>query len=156
MGKLPGLFPVLLVFSFLFFLFTSRASAQPTCDRCGQCVGNPEPNDYDACVQCVYSGNTDNSPVQGKYWTVIGCIETTPGGFTQKILRFVTETAGGVVFIVLLYGSFLVLTSAGDPEQLDRGKSLIRSGILALLLIIFSIFILLFIGVTILKLPGFG
>jgi hypothetical protein len=167
MGNLPRAFLVLFIFTFSFLLFTLQVNAQQlTCDLCGYCVGNPVPNDYAECLECMYGYTlvpgvtppiTDlGLAVEGKYWTVIGCIETAPGQFTQKILQFVTAIAGGIMFIVLLYGSFLVLTSAGDPGQLDRGKSLIRSGVIALLLILFAVFILRFIGFTILRIPGFG
>ena len=149
-----------------FILHTPTVYAQPSCDRCGYCVGNDIPQDYYSCVSCVYDVDLDESvappapidapAVAGKNWTVISCISTDPAEFTQTILRFVTTIAGGIIFIVLLYGSFLVLTSAGDPQQLGRGKSMIKSGIIALILIIFSVFILQFIGFELLRIPGFG
>jgi hypothetical protein len=174
MGNLPKLFCchaefvsasiVLLITIFCLFV-PEIVNAQLTCDQCGYCVGNSVPNDYAGCLECMYDYTLapDITPpvtdlglaVEGKYWTVIGCIESSPGQFTQKLLQFVTAVSGGIMFIILLYGSFLVLTSAGDPGQLDRGKSLIRSGIIALLLILFAVFILRFVGFTILKIPGF-
>ena len=142
----------------------SDVRAQPACDLCGFCQGGDAPTEYSECLQCLYEYNLDPAaslpvtlpnPVKDKSWTVIGCVETTPGGFVVKALQFVTTVSGGIMFVVLLYGSFLVLTSAGDPVQLTKGKSLIRSGIVALLLILFSVLILRFIGVTLLKIPGF-
>ena len=48
-----------------------------------------------------------------------------------------------------------MMTSAGNPEQLNAGKELIGSSIAGLLLVVFSVFILQFIGVNILGIPGF-
>lgn len=149
--KLLLVFVLFLVFC---FMFPVHVNAQTTCDLCGKCEGAVEPFDYDDCLACIYdsSGNLKS----GVSWTVLGCVPTTPSGFTQTVLRFVSAIAGGISFIVFLYGSFKVLTSSGDPEQIASGKSLIASSIIAVLLIIFSVFILRFIGVELLKIPEFG
>src|SRR3989344_4707194 len=147
MKTLPKAIIVILLFTFYFLLFTSNLNAQLSCDLCGKC-GLSEPNDYTDCVACLYNGDTANPPNDGVSWTVIGCLETDPASFTQKTLTFTTAIIGGVIFIIMLYGSFLLLTSAGDPQQLGQGKGLIKSGIIALILIFFSVFILQFIGVS--------
>jgi len=165
MRFLSKLFLVCLLVASGYWLVASDVRAQPACDLCGFCQGGEAPAGYSECLQCLYEYDLDPSaslpipdlpnPVNDKSWTVIGCVETTPGGFVVKALQFVTTVSGGIIFVILLYGSFLVLTSAGDPVQLTKGKSLIRSGIVALLLILFSVLILRFIGVTLLKIPGF-
>lgn len=124
------------------------------CDLCGKCEGSLDPPDYTECYGCIYDANGKVKP--GFSWTVVGCVSTTPGGFTQTIVKIVTGIAGGIAFLVFLNGSFKVLTSAGDVEKLTSGKSLIVSSIVATILIIFSVFIFNFIAVNILKLPGFG
>ncbi|MBI4137064.1 hypothetical protein HY469_03285 [Candidatus Roizmanbacteria bacterium] len=165
MRLLSRLLFIFLLYTIFSVLYSTPVDAQiPACDQCGYCKGGQEPTDYTQCLQCVYDYDLDPSatlpvglpnPVKDKTWTVIGCVETTPGGFAIKALQFVTTISGGIIFIILLYGSFLVLTSAGDPVQLTRGKSMIRSGIVALLLILFSVIILRFIGVNLLQIPGF-
>ncbi|MCR4264062.1 MAG: hypothetical protein NUV98_05100 [Candidatus Roizmanbacteria bacterium] len=165
MHVLSKLFLVSVLTVFGYWLVAGDIHAQvPACDLCGFCQGGEAPAGYSECLQCLYDFDLDPSatlpvslpnPVADKSWTVIGCVETTPGGFVVKALQFVTTVAGGIIFVILLYGSFLVLTSAGDPVQLTKGKSLIRSGIVSLLLILFSVLILRFIGVTLLQIPGF-
>lgn len=166
-----SLFLCLSILSFLRFS-VSFANAQTTaCDLCGVCEGNPAiPNDYLRCTQCLYTNPAvvDDStqpptivtkpggPKDEISWTVIGCLPTTPAAFTQKIVQFVTAIIGGIAFLSFLYGGFIVLTSSGDPERLTSGKKIISSAILALLIILFAVFLFRFVGITILKIPGIG
>lgn len=88
--------------------------------------------------------------------TAIGCIPTDPGALFTKFFKFGIGIAGGIAFLLILFGGFQILTSAGNPEQMNEGKELVSSAIAGLLLIIFSVFLLRMIGVTILGIPGFG
>lgn len=105
-------------------------------------------NQRAACKLCM--GNGDAS------WTAIGCIETEPSKFIAKFLTLGIGLAGGIAFLLILFAGFQILTSAGNPEQLNAGKELMGSSIAGLLLIIFSIFLLRVIGVNILGIPGFN
>ena len=88
--------------------------------------------------------------------TAIGCIPTDPGALFTKFFKFGIGIAGGIAFLLILFGGFQILTSAGNPEHMNEGKELVSSAIAGLLLIIFSVFLLKFIGITILGIPGFG
>jgi hypothetical protein len=141
---------------FLVLLTTNLASAQGSCDLCGFCAGGTKPSDYNACMTCLYE--TPSAPTvlkEGVSWTVLGCVKTDPGSFTEQMLKVVTSVIGGIMFLVFLFGGFKLLTSAGDPIQMATGKKLVTSSIVALLLVIFSLVILRFVGVEILKIPGF-
>ena len=85
----------------------------------------------------------------------MGCIPTDPSQFIGKILGIGIGIGGGIAFLLILFGGFQILTSAGNPEKLNAGKELVTSAITGLLIIIFSIFILRLIGVTILQIPDF-
>jgi len=89
-------------------------------------------------------------------WTALGCIHTTPQLFIGEILRIGVSIGGGIAFLLILFGGFQILTSAGNPEKLNAGKELITSAITGLLIIIFSLFILRLIGFNIFRIPGFG
>lgn len=99
------------------------------------------------CEHCMNNG-------QGS-WTAIGCIEADPGKFIAKFLGIGIGMAGGIAFLLILFSGFQIMTSAGNPEQLTAAKELMGSAIAGLLLIIFSIFLLQLIGVSILGIPGF-
>jgi hypothetical protein len=88
-------------------------------------------------------------------WTAIGCIPTSPGALFTKIFSFGLGIAGGIAFLLILFGGFQILISAGNPEQLNEGRELVSSAIAGLLLIIFSVFLLRLIGYDILRIPGF-
>lgn len=88
--------------------------------------------------------------------TAIGCIPTDPQGFIAKFLGFAVGIAGGVAFLLILFGGLQILTSAGNPEKMNAGKELVTAAISGLLLIVFSVFLLRLIGYSILGIPGFG
>jgi hypothetical protein len=104
------------------------------------------------CVGCVQPSDTTAKPGA---WTAIGCIPTDVTGLVKILLSFGMGIAGGIAFLLILLGGFQIMTSAGNPEQLEAGKELVTSAITGLLLIIFSTFILRLIGVNILGIPQF-
>ena len=162
------------IFFLLFFIFcltqpiasfavtdTPTPTGIPTCDLCGWCppdatVNPTKPSNWNACNLCLYK--PDGTPREKSYYTVLGCFSTDPSAapFTQSILSIVFGIAGGISFLAVIYGRGLVLTSSGDPQQLQHGKEVIFSSILGVLLIVFYIFLLKVVGVDILGLPGFG
>lgn len=95
--------------------------------------------------------SSDNPGIQ----TAIGCIHTSPVGFVKDFLKFALGISGGLAFLMMLLGSFQMLTSAGNPDTLSAGKERFTSAIIGLLLVIFSILLLQIIGVDILGIPGF-
>ncbi len=89
-------------------------------------------------------------------WTPFGCIETDPQAFVAKILKIAISIAGGIAFLMIIYGGFMIMISSGNPEKLTSGKEIITSAIAGLLLIVFSVVILRIIGYDILGIPGLG
>lgn len=101
------------------------------------------------CMNCV---NIDHG-----IWTAIGCLPTDFSALLKDyVFTYGIGIAGGIAFLYFLYGVFLILTSAGNAEQIEKAKQIIVSSLSGLLLIIFSVFLLKVIGVDILKLPDFG
>lgn len=88
--------------------------------------------------------------------TAIGCI---PISDTNQFIGFVLGWAigigGGIAFILIVYSSFIIMTSSGNPERLKAGQELLTSAISGLIMLVFSLFILELIGVKILNIPGF-
>lgn len=94
---------------------------------------------------------------KGEIWSAIGCLPTDFGDLLkEKIFPIGIGFAGGIAFLYFLYGTFIIMTSAGNPEKISEAKEIIISSLSGLLLIIFSVFLLRVIGVDILKIPGFG
>lgn len=104
-------------------------------------------NQQSACQKCMIDTK--------KVWTAIGCIEATSTGLINTFLPFGIGIAGGIAFLLILFGALQMMMSSGNPEKLNAGKELVTAAITGLLLIIFSIFLLQLIGVKILRIPGF-
>jgi hypothetical protein len=88
--------------------------------------------------------------------TAIGEIPTEPKEFVEKVFQWALGIAGGVAFLLIIFGGIRILTSTGDPETAAQGREIITSAIIGLVFIIFAVFILRVIGFDILRLPGFA
>lgn len=117
------------------------------------------PEDKAACITCFGTGSTSGQGDTAKptgFWTAFGCIQTDTAGMITNFLRIGLAMAGGFVLLSILYGAFLLTTSSGDPKRVQEGQEMVSSAVMGLLFIIFSVIILRFIGVSILRIPGFG
>jgi len=116
------------------------------------------------CVDATHCKPPTPTPAPGPGGGEGGSIRTAIGdidprnlqGFIQSLLGIAFGVAGGIAFLLMLFGSFQIMTSSGNPEKMKSGSELITSALTGLLFIIFSVFILKLIGVTILDIPGFG
>ncbi len=152
------------------------------CDLCGYCPPNPPPSNWAQCAACIYpdvtdpasnktllvdpQDNTPPTPAPGKQFTMLGCLGSnssggfeTPGavgGVVQSVLNLIFKTVGGLAFITLLYGSFIVITSQGNTERLIYGKKVIYGAIVGVIFALASVFIVNTLASGILKIPGFG
>lgn len=104
-----------------------------------------ESSDMQICGACAASGG---------YWTGIGCLKTDLVGFTGSIIGVGIGVGGAATLLCIIYAAFILQTSRGNPEKIKKAQESLRACISGLLLIIFSIFILRLIGVTILQIPG--
>lgn len=100
------------------------------------------------------SGQNCNQGYEG-ISTAIGCIPTDPKILTQQLLKFSFAIAGGVALLLMSFGAFGMITSAGNPDQLKSARERFTSAVIGLVFIIFSTLLLQIIGVDILSLPGF-
>ena len=64
------------------------------------------------------------------------------------------KIAGGIALLLMIFGAFQIITSGGNPDKVKQGKAFITSAVSGLLFMIFSLFLLRFIGVNLLQLPG--
>jgi hypothetical protein len=118
-----------------------------------------QPREFKLCTQI------SNDTLQAKcdaclgkegVWTAVGCVSRKPQSIVKAFLEIGLGLGGGICLLMCLTGGFMLTTSQGDPKQVGEAREMITSAIVGLLFIIFSVFILQFIGVTILNIPGFG
>lgn len=89
--------------------------------------------------------------------TALGCIPLNDTNqFVKWFLGWAIGIAGGIAFLLILFSGFQIMTASGNPERLQNGQELLTAAISGLILIIFSVFLLKLIGITILEIPGFG
>jgi hypothetical protein len=107
-------------------------------------------------VFCDSLGRPTIDSSSQQIYTAIGCI---PVGSNEEfgifLLRWGMGIGGGIAFVMIVYAGIMIITSAGNPQRVAAGKELLTAALMGLVLLVFSVFILRFIGVDILALPGF-
>lgn len=103
----------------------------------------------------VIPGTNNAPPTKGdeSVNTAFGNISTEPKQLVNTVLTIAIGIAGGIAFLLIVYGGFRLAFSQGDPKAVQEARDIITSAIVGLLLIIFSVFLLNLIGVDILGLP---
>ncbi len=123
------------------------------------CVNLPNVASQNACRNCMYGSvlpsTADFAAKPVGFWTGLGCLSTNPFGAVAQLTFFMLGVSGVFILFQILIGAFTMLTSKGNPQGVQDAKKRITNSVIALLFIIFSVTILQFIGVGILKLPGF-
>lgn len=69
---------------------------------------------------------------------------TTPAILIHDILDWILGVVGAIATVYFIYGGFLVLTSAGTAEKVDKGKKAMIYAVLGMIAIILSYSILQF------------
>jgi len=104
-------------------------------------------NELQGCIACAKGGGI---------LTGIGCVPINLGNFVSNFVLGAGIGLGGIFSLLcIIYSSFMMQTSQGNPEKIKKAQENLTACIIGLILIIFSVFILRLIGVTILKIPGF-
>lgn len=97
--------------------------------------------------------NTD--PKNVGILTAIGCVPTDPFTLIDYILRIAATMGGGISLLLMIFGAFQVITSAGNPEAVKKGRDQFTSAAIGLLFVLMAVTLLQVIGVNILQIPGF-
>lgn len=97
-----------------------------------------------------FEANSDDPRVN----TALGCVPVKIEDFAAWLLTFVFGIAGGIAFLLMVYGFILVSTTGGDPKKMQGAQETISSAITGLIVCIFAVFLLRLIAVDILKIPG--
>lgn len=63
------------------------------------------------------------------------------GSFIIEIINFLVLTIGSLCFVAIVIGGFVLMTSHGDTNQLEKGKSIITLAIVGLVIVLTSYFI---------------
>ncbi|MBI2010492.1 MAG: hypothetical protein HYS86_04975, partial [Candidatus Chisholmbacteria bacterium] len=83
------------------------------------------------------------------------CLPTDGPTFAAAFFKWSLPLAGLIAFLLILYGSFLRIISAGNPENMQKARDIIVAALTGLLIVIFAVVLLQIITRGILGLPGF-
>ena len=88
--------------------------------------------------------------------SALGCLPINILGVASWITHYGAFVGGGIAFLLMGYGAFLLITSANDPEKIQQGKTIFVAALIGLLTVIGAVFLLRLVVVNILKVPGFS
>jgi hypothetical protein len=123
----------------------------PTPDSCvcskGECVAKTRP---------AGQIGTQYGCKEREIKTALGCIPIDANPLIAGLMKYVVGLSGGIALLMMIFGSFQMVTSAGNAESVKKGRDQFVSAVIGLLFVIFSVLLMQIIGVDILGLPGFS
>ena len=112
----------------------------------GQVPNQPGGKDkYNYCATSTGGKGVDSA---------LGCIPIDMTAFGSWFMQIIFGIAGGVAFLLMVYGFVLMAVSGGDEKKVQGAKETVTSAITGLLISIFALFIFRLIAVNILQIPG--
>lgn len=88
--------------------------------------------------------------------TDFGCFPVgDPSTFTTRLYGIGLGFIGGVALLFIIWGGYLILSSQGDIEKLQKGKSYIVSSIIGVVLAVSGFLFYQVVATDVLKIPGF-
>ena len=93
--------------------------------------------------------------INGVFSTDLGEISCSPTGFATSLYGIGLSFIGIVALLFIVYGGFLILTSQGNPEQINRGKSYITYSIIGVVLAVSGYGLYQILAIDVVKIPGF-
>ena len=88
--------------------------------------------------------------------TDFGCLDqSNPARFGSQLYNIGLGFIGAVALLFIVYGGYLILTSQGNVEQLNKGKSYIFYSIVGLILAVGGYAFYQIVARDVIKIPGF-
>lgn len=94
------------------------------------------------------------TPLPGLKAAEGGDVNEVATGFASRFLSFGIGIGGGIAFLLMIFGAYRLIFAGGNPDAIQQGREIITAAIAGLLVIVFAMFILRFLGLTILGLGG--
>lgn len=116
------------------------------------CLSMTNASEKNSCIACLNNFSTTG---KATVWTALGCVPLDlPTFISQYVFVTLLGLAGLLSLGCLIYWAFKLETGGASADVQKKAREGIRQCFMGLLLIIFSIFIIRLIGVSILSLPG--
>jgi hypothetical protein len=88
--------------------------------------------------------------------SALGAFSTNPAGFIRSVFGILLSISGGIALLLVLRAGYQLMTSRGNPEQVNAGRDQLIAAIVGLLFLIFAFVFLQLIGFDLLHIPGFS
>ena len=85
----------------------------------------------------------------------LGQFPTDPAGFITRIFAMMIGISGAIGTFIIIRAGYIIMTSQGKPESLQKGREELVAAIVGLIFLILSFVALQVIGVDILHIPEF-
>ncbi len=92
----------------------------------------------------------------GEVATDLGCVPTDPVGFVERFYSIGLGLIGMVAVVFMIIGGYYIMTSQGNPERLQVGKSFIFYSLAGVMLAVMGFVFIQVITGDILRIPGFS
>ncbi len=86
--------------------------------------------------------------------TALGDVPVDMGPLVRWFFDNMLGLVGAIALLLMIFAAAKIITSAGNPNKIKEGQEAFASVIMGLVFILLSLFLLRFIGVDILHLPG--
>ena len=91
----------------------------------------------------------------GEVTTDLGCVPTDPIGFVERFYGIGLGFIGMVGVLFMIIGGYYIMTSAGNPERLQTGRSYIFYALAGIFLAVLGFVFIQIVTGEILRIPGF-
>ena len=91
----------------------------------------------------------------GEMATDLGCIPGDPAHFVQFVYNIGLGLIGIVSFLSLIYGSYVLITSQGRPDEVNKVKDYLKYSVIGLVFAALGVLFVKVIVAQILQVPGF-
>jgi hypothetical protein len=118
--------------------------------------GSPTYADCQACYSPFDNDGDGDADGANKLYTALGCISVSEQALAGDLIQLLLGVAGGVALLSLIAASAMFTLSQGDTGQVKNAKELMTASVSGICFIIFSVIILDFVGVQVLRIPGLG
>lgn len=104
-------------------------------------------NEFISCLSCAQYGG---------FQSALGCMpmDRVERFISEGLLAFGISIAGAFCLLCVIYGALLYQFSMGESAKIQKAQKLIVGCLAGLMVIVFALFILKFVGVDLLRIPG--
>ena len=89
-------------------------------------------------------------------FSALGCIYYSSNPFVNALLVWSMGIGGGIAFLVIIWGSILIITGGHDPKKVQAGGEMITAAISGTIMIIISVLLINYLGDKVLNLGPIG